>query len=142
MIHKIVHRALNINAAKSYMPYQDPESKAMLVRFLEHPDDFVDLFRLYANSLTRQFIFGYRTTSTEDPRFKQFFHVSELISTFLQTAGVYLQGFERLSILLTTHAAAFLVLYPFLRNLPDLFLPLRRFAKHHLQEERKLYIGH
>lgn len=76
MIHKIVHKALNINAAKSYVPYQDLENKAMLVRFLEHPKDFIDSVRLYANSLTTQMIFGYRTTSTEDPRFKQFFHVS------------------------------------------------------------------
>lgn len=76
MIHKIVHKALNINAARAYVPYQDLENKAMLVRFLEHPGDFIDSVRLYANSLTTQMIFGYRTTSTEDPRFKQFFSVS------------------------------------------------------------------
>ena len=76
MIHKIVHKALNINAAKAYVPYQDLENKAMLVRFLDHPGEFIDSVRLYANSLTTQMIFGYRTTSTEDPKFKQFFHVS------------------------------------------------------------------
>ncbi|KAL1646711.1 hypothetical protein SLS61_007787 [Didymella pomorum] len=125
MIHKIVHKTLNINAAKAYVPYQDLENKAMLVRFLERPEEFIDSVRLYANSLTTQMIFGYRTTSTEDPRFKQFFH-----------------GFEKLSILLTTHTAAFLDLYPMLRNLPDLFLPLRRYAKRHHEEESKLYVGH
>lgn len=78
MIHKIVHKTLNINAAKAYVPYQDLENKAMLVRFLERPEEFIDSVRLYANSLTTQMIFGYRTTSTEDPRFKQFFHVGML----------------------------------------------------------------
>jgi hypothetical protein len=29
-----------------------------------------------------------------------------------------------------------------LRNLPDLFLPLRRYAKRHHEEESKLYVGH
>jgi hypothetical protein len=78
MIHKIVHKAPNISAAKSYVPYQDFENKAMLVRFMEHTEDFINLVRLDANSLTTQMIFGYRTTSTEDLRFKQFFHVGAL----------------------------------------------------------------
>lgn len=76
MIRKIVHSTLNITAAKSYVPYQDLENKAMLVRLLGQPDKFIDIVRLYANSLTTQMIFGYRTTSTEDPKFKLFFHVS------------------------------------------------------------------
>lgn len=74
-IRKVVHNALNITAARNYVPYQDLENKAMLLRLVEQPDSFIDIIRLYANSLTTQIIFGYRTTSTEDARFKQFFHV-------------------------------------------------------------------
>lgn len=74
-VRKVVHNTLNINAVQEYIPYQDLENRAMLVRLLEQPEQFIDIVRLYANSLTTQMIFGYRTTSTEDPRFKQFFHV-------------------------------------------------------------------
>ena len=53
-----------------------------------------------------------------------------------------MKGFEKLSVLLTTHTAAFLDLYPMLRKLPDMFLSLRRYAKQHHEEESKLYVGH
>jgi hypothetical protein len=75
MIRKIVHNNLNIKAARTYVPYQDLENKAMLVGFLEEPKQFIDHIRRYTNSLTTQMIFGFRTTSTEDPKLKQLFSV-------------------------------------------------------------------
>ena len=63
-------------AARSYVPYQDLESKAMLIGFLENPNDFIDHLRRYTASLTTQMTFGFRTTSIEDPRFKEAFDVS------------------------------------------------------------------
>jgi cytochrome P450 len=41
-----------------------------------------------------------------------------------------------------TKTAAFLNLYPVLRNLPDFMLPLRRYAKQLHEKESELYIGH
>lgn len=124
-VRKVVHNTLNINAVQAYIPYQDLENRAMLVRLLEQPEQFIDIVRLYANSLTTQMIFGYRTTSTEDPRFKQFFH-----------------GFEKLSELLSAGTAALIDFYPILRSLPDALVPLRRYAKRLHEAEMNLYVGH
>lgn len=75
MIRKVVHNNLNINASKTYVPYQELENKALLLSILEEPHLFIDNLRRYTSSLTTQMIFGFRTTSIEDPNFKQLFHV-------------------------------------------------------------------
>lgn len=75
MIRKVVHNSLNIKAARTYVPYQDLENKAMLLAMLEQPASFIDHIKRYSNSLTTQMLFGFRTISTDDPRLKQLFHV-------------------------------------------------------------------
>jgi hypothetical protein len=75
MIRKVVHNNLNIKAARSYVPYQELENKAMLVGMLETPNLFIDHIRRYTNSLTTQMIFGFRTTSIDDPKLKQLYDV-------------------------------------------------------------------
>ena len=75
MVRKIVHNNLNIKAARTYVPYQDLENRAMLMGFLDKPDLFVSHIRRYTNSLTTQMVFGFRTTSIDDPKLKQLFHV-------------------------------------------------------------------
>lgn len=80
MIRKIVHNNLNIKAARTYVPYQELENKAMLVGFLNSPDLFVDHIRRYTNSLTTQMIFGFRTTSIDDPKLKQLYSVSRILT--------------------------------------------------------------
>jgi hypothetical protein len=84
MIRKIVHNNLNIKAAKTYVPYQDLENKAMLVGFLESPDLFIDHIRRYTNSLTTQMIFGFRTRSIDDPKLKQLYSVSKILPRLSQ----------------------------------------------------------
>lgn len=76
MLRKICHNNLNIKAARSYVPYQDLENKAMLLGFLQTPELFIQHLRRYSNSLTTQMIFGFRTTDLDDPKFKQLFTVS------------------------------------------------------------------
>lgn len=141
-VRKVVHNTLNINAVQEYIPYQDLENRAMLVRLLERPEQFIDIVRLYANSLTTQMIFGYRTTSTEDPRFKQFFHVRSNSTLNPYVFSNTSQGFEKLSELLNAGAAALIDFYPILRSLPDALVPLRRYAKELHKAELDLYIGH
>ena len=82
MIRKIVHINLNVKAARTYVPYQELENKAMLVGFLDSPDLFIDHIRRYTNSLTTQMIFGFRTTSIDDPKLKQLYSVG-------RTSGIY-----------------------------------------------------
>lgn len=76
LLRKIVHNSLNIRVSRTYIPYQDLENRAMLMGFLEKPGLFVDHVRRYANSLTTQMIFGFRTTSLDDPKLIQLYNVS------------------------------------------------------------------
>ncbi|KAJ8130366.1 hypothetical protein O1611_g3264 [Lasiodiplodia mahajangana] len=82
---KLGHRILNTTVARSYVPYQDLESKAMLFGFLQSPDDFIHHLRRYTASLTTQMTFGFRTTSIQDQRFKEAFDIfdrgSEIIGS-------------------------------------------------------------
>lgn len=125
MIRKIIHNNLNIVAAKTYVPYQDLENKAMLVGLLETPELFIDHIRRYTNSLTTQMVFGFRTTSIHDPKLKQLF-----------------SGFQEFSEATGKQMAAALDLFPLLRALPDVLLPLRRYAKTLHKAESELYVGH
>lgn len=52
------------------------------------------------------------------------------------------QGFEKFSGIIGTQTAALLDLFPILRSLPDLVLPLRRYAKELHKKESELYVGH
>ncbi|KAF2828007.1 cytochrome P450 [Ophiobolus disseminans] len=125
MIRKIVHNNLNIRAARTYVPYQDLENKALLHGLLDEPHLFIDHIRRYTNSLTTQMIFGFRTTSIDDPKLKQLYH-----------------GFDKFSQLMGSEGAALLDLFPILRALPDFMLPLRRYAKKLHEKESELYVGH
>lgn len=71
----MLHLILNITAARTYVPYQDLENKAMLLGMLEDPSDFINHLRRYAASLTTQMTFGFRTTSMEDERIKRAYDV-------------------------------------------------------------------
>jgi hypothetical protein len=75
LIHKMMHNTLNIKAAIAYIPYQDLESKCLMVGLLDEPDKFLAHIRRFTNSLTTQMVFGFRTLSTQDVRLLQFFKV-------------------------------------------------------------------
>lgn len=76
MVRKLAHRILNVSVARTYVPYQDLENKAMLVGILDSPHDFFEHLRRYTASLTTQMAFGFRAVSTQDPRFQEAFNVS------------------------------------------------------------------
>jgi hypothetical protein len=77
MVRKLAHRILKIETARTYVPYQDLENRAMLLGVLEDPNNFIDHMRRYTASLTTQMTFGFRTTSIQDPKFKEAFDVCE-----------------------------------------------------------------
>lgn len=81
MLRGIVHNSLNIKASRTYVTYQDLENKAMLMGFLEKPDDFIPHIRRFTNSLTMQMIYGIRTVSIDDPKMNQLYHVSRECET-------------------------------------------------------------
>ncbi|RDA93281.1 hypothetical protein CP533_2066 [Ophiocordyceps camponoti-saundersi (nom. inval.)] len=109
MVRKLAHGVLNVAVARSYVPYQDLENKAMLMGFLDQPQDFISHIRRYTTSLTTQMTFGYRTPTSDDPNLVEMF-----------------ENFERLSELAGTQVAALLDLFPVLRRLPDFLLPSRK----------------
>ena len=47
MIRKMCHQLLNVQAARTYVPYQVLENKQMLNDLLDTPDDFVNHMRRY-----------------------------------------------------------------------------------------------
>lgn len=76
MIRKLAHGLLNVRVARTYVPYQDLEIKAMLMGLLESPDNFFQHIRRYTTSLTTQMTFGYRTPTSKDPNLVEMFKVS------------------------------------------------------------------
>jgi hypothetical protein len=75
MLRGIVHNSLNIKASRTYVPYQDLESKAMMLGFLESPSQFFGHIRRYTNSISTQLVFGFRTLDIDDPKLHQLIHV-------------------------------------------------------------------
>lgn len=66
----------NVSVSRSYVPYQELESKALLMGLLENPSDFFNHIRRYTTSLTTQMTFGYRTPTSDDPNLLEMFEVS------------------------------------------------------------------
>ncbi|CAG8978781.1 hypothetical protein HYALB_00011046 [Hymenoscyphus albidus] len=122
MARKIAHRVLNISAARTYVPYQDLESKAMLLGFLNSPGDFINHLRRYSASLTTQMTFGFRTTSTQTKEFKEVFDILD--------RGSELSG---------SRMAAFLDLVPMLRHIPECLLPIKKEGREIHRRELSLF---
>ncbi|GAW26375.1 putative cytochrome P450 [Rosellinia necatrix] len=125
LVRKLAHGVLNIQVARSYVPYQDLENRAMLMGLLEAPNEFIGHIRRYTTSLTTQMTFGYRTPTSDDPN---------LIEMF--------ENFERLSELAGTQVAALLDLFPVLRRLPDFLLPSRKLGREVHKRELALFMRH
>ncbi|KAI1377702.1 cytochrome P450 [Hypoxylon crocopeplum] len=124
-MRKLAHSLLNVQASRTYVPYQDLESKAMLVGMLENPDDFFNHIRRYTTSLTTQMTFGYRTPNSNDPNLREMFDI-----------------FEQFSEISGSQTAALLDVYPILRCLPDIFFPSRRLGRELHKKELKLFMRH
>ncbi|KAI8949870.1 cytochrome P450 [Xylaria longipes] len=123
MIRRAAHTMLNINASQTYIPYQDLENKQMLVGLLEQPENFLDHVQRFTNSLVTQMIFGFRTHTSDHEYIKQVFenvHNAVQISHF---AGILFDTF------------------PWLRELPDFLLPIRKHARQHFENERKFLVN-
>ena len=124
MIRRLVHNFLNFQKSASYVPYQDLENKQMLFELLTVPHRFLDSTRRYAMSLTSSIVFGFRTTSFDDPRQKELFEVLDTVTELVQSA-----------------AAAMLEVFPVLRWLPDALSPTEKQAKEGHKKEVRLFGG-
>ncbi|KAK2603632.1 hypothetical protein QQS21_004213 [Conoideocrella luteorostrata] len=125
MVRKLAHGLLNITVARSYVPYQDLESKVLLMDLLKSPNDFINHVRRYTTSLTTQMTFGYRTPTSDDKNLLEMF-----------------QNFEELSKLTGSQSAAILDLFPVFRLLPDIVLPTRKKGRQYHEREKRLFMTH
>ncbi|GAW19712.1 hypothetical protein ANO14919_092010 [Xylariales sp. No.14919] len=125
MSRGIFHKGLNIATSRAYIPYQELESRAMLLGFLGQPSEFFNHIRRYTNSTMTQAIFGFRTVDIHDPNLQQ---LVDGIGKWSQLAG--------------SQSAALLDVFPILRRLPDAVLPSRRYAKKLHEKELAMYLGH
>ncbi|TVY34892.1 Cytochrome P450 monooxygenase [Lachnellula occidentalis] len=122
-VHKMMHNTLNIQTAVAYIPYQDLENKDMMLAFLNEPEGFRKHLRRYTTSLTTQMVYGYRTTSQNDPRLLKFF-----------------ENFEEWGTLVSAGSAQLLDLYPMLRKLPAFLTPAYKDALKLGEKELDLYM--
>lgn len=125
MIRKIYHNTLNVKSAASYVPYQDLESKHLLASILDTPELFRDHIKRYTHSQTTQIVFGFRITSIDDPRMKQFF-----------------KSFQNVMEAASNTAAMLFDVFPILRRLPNFLQPHAQRAKLLHEKEAELYGGH
>ncbi|GME27166.1 cytochrome p450 [Neofusicoccum parvum] len=124
MIRKMIHALLNVNVAKSYVPYQDLENKQMLNDLLDNPKAFVEHLRRYSSSLIASIVFGWRTTTYDDPKLWEFFHGFDKFSALAQTAGAALPDF-----------------FPILQKLPMALQFRQREAARLHAAEKAIYLG-
>ncbi|KAI1170039.1 cytochrome P450 [Nemania sp. FL0916] len=122
-VRKLAHQIMNVKVSRAYVPYQDLESVAMLMRFLEEPSGFIDHIRRYTSSVTSQMTYGFRITRREEAFFQRAFKIFAQISTVADAP-----------------TAAILEAFPVLRLLPDIFWPARKLAKRVHIEEHNLFL--
>lgn len=123
MMRRCIHSILNVRSAKSYIPYQDLENKQMLAELLDQPDAFISHIQRYADSLTTQMVFGFRTVSKDEE------HVKEMFQNF--------STFNEVSSSIT---AGLLDVFPILRHLPDFMLPAKQRARQSHIKEKSFYL--
>ncbi len=76
LARKLAKGVLSDNMVRStFLAYQDLESRAMLVGFLERPDQFISHLKRFTTSFATQMVFGHRTPSEDDLFMKKLFHV-------------------------------------------------------------------
>lgn len=140
MIHRMIHKALNITVAATYLPYQDLENKVLLANLLDTPDDLLPHIRRASYSLSTQMIFGFRCINNQDPKLLQLFHVYRIPPG--QGVANMLQGFDKWSALSGSASAQLADLYPALQKLPNFIAPNVRYARKLHEAEKKMYLGH
>ncbi|KAI5306838.1 hypothetical protein KEM56_006862 [Ascosphaera pollenicola] len=122
---KMVHTVLNINVIKTYLPYQDLESKIMLASMIDNPEEYLTHIQRYTYSFTSQMVYGFRCPSFDDERLKILFE------TFHQWG----EAIESVSSIVFDA-------YPILQRLPTCLTPVIQRAKQLHEAEAENYTHH
>lgn len=70
---KLYHQFLNINKAARYVPYQDLETKQLLVDLLDNPNRFEDLITRTTLSVATSMAYGFRVLDPKSDVFQEMF---------------------------------------------------------------------
>ena len=70
---KLYHQFLNINKASRYVPYQDLETKQLMIDLLEKPKDFEDLITRTTLSVATSMTYGFRVLNPKSEVFQEMF---------------------------------------------------------------------
>ncbi|KAH6647035.1 cytochrome P450 [Truncatella angustata] len=110
-IHRVNHKILNAKATHDYTPYQNLESRQMLVDILDNPDEHKRHIQRFSNAVTCQMVYGFRTTSWSDPE------LQSVVSLFADNTA-----------LAVSIPARLMDCYPVLQKIPQRLLPVYREA--------------
>ncbi|KAI5290674.1 hypothetical protein KEM54_000808 [Ascosphaera aggregata] len=125
IVRKMVHAVLNINATRTYLPYQDLESKIMLDSMIDRPDDFDAHLKRFSYSFMTQMVYGFRCPSFQDERLRLLF----------ETLREWSKSVESVT-------AQMLDAYPVFQKLPACLSPIVRRGKRLHQVEAENFTHH
>lgn len=118
---KLMHQLTTTNAASSYEPVQDYESKRLLGSLLKYPSAYEKWFELYASSVVYRIGFGRWIETGDEPDFKRIIKVGKTVER-VASPGAYLVDS-----------------FPVLNVLPSFLAPFKREAARLHAEELSLF---
>lgn len=118
---RLYHQFLNINKAARYIPYQDLETKQLLVDLLEKPKDFEDLITRSTLSVATSMAYGFRVVDPKSEVYQEMFRNTHGFFVMVSSSKL-LDWYPQLR--------------PIVRALPLWLYPLARKAKQIYYRER------
>ncbi|KAG8629607.1 hypothetical protein KVT40_003472 [Elsinoe batatas] len=93
---KIIHKILNSTHMSHFEPFQDVESRALLLEYLGSPEEFYKANGRYANSVIMSFLFGKRS-NFDDPYIVDLYTTSEAFVKYLMPGASLVDAFPILA---------------------------------------------
>ncbi|KAH8677106.1 cytochrome P450 [Ilyonectria robusta] len=95
---KMYHLRLNVNVANKYVPYQQFEVTQLLHDILHSPLDYEHHTKRFTTSLASTIIYGWRTTSVDNPHVKSMFELMDWwpeLRGFFRNAPLWITGISK-----------------------------------------------
>ncbi|EXJ74999.1 uncharacterized protein A1O5_01695 [Cladophialophora psammophila CBS 110553] len=118
---KLYHQFLNINKAGRYIPYQDLETKQLIVDLLENPANFEDLITRSTLSIATSMAYGFRVLDTKSEVMQELFKNTHGFFVMVNSSKL-LDWYPQLR--------------PLLRLMPSWLYPMAREAKQIFYREK------
>ncbi|KAF4551379.1 Cytochrome P450-like protein 60 [Elsinoe fawcettii] len=93
---KIIHKILNSTQMSHFEPFQDVESRVLLLEYLRFPETFYKANGRYSNSVIMSFLFGKRS-DMNDPHVADLYKTSEAFVKYLMPGASLVDAFPFLA---------------------------------------------